>query len=61
MVLRKKNTHVSFLHVYHHAGMSALAWGAAKYYPGINLLNVDSRSLSKKFLDNHQKMFIYKN
>lgn len=34
MVLRKKQDHVSFLHVYHHAGMFALTWGVTKYFPG---------------------------
>lgn len=34
MVLRKKQSHISFLHVYHHAGMVPLAWGAVSYYPG---------------------------
>ncbi|XP_065212269.1 very long chain fatty acid elongase 7-like [Planococcus citri] len=34
MVLRKKDDHISFLHVYHHTGMCALAWGGVKYLPG---------------------------
>nr|UTI67607.1 elongation-very long chain-fatty acids-protein-4 [Kerria lacca] len=34
MVLRKRDDHISFLHVYHHAGMCALAWGGVKYLPG---------------------------
>jgi hypothetical protein len=33
-VLKKKNSHVSFLHVYHHAGMVALTWIGTKYFPG---------------------------
>ncbi|XP_066993702.2 very long chain fatty acid elongase AAEL008004 [Anabrus simplex] len=33
-VLRKKSSQISFLHVYHHAGMVMLTWGAAKYLPG---------------------------
>ncbi|XP_050683062.1 elongation of very long chain fatty acids protein 7-like [Leptidea sinapis] len=33
-VLRKKITHITFLHVYHHAGMVALVWAAITYYPG---------------------------
>lgn len=33
-VLRKKQNQVSFLHVYHHAGMVLGSWGAAKYLPG---------------------------
>lgn len=34
MVLRKKQSHVTFLHVYHHAGMVPLSWAAVNYYPG---------------------------
>ncbi|XP_055374713.1 elongation of very long chain fatty acids protein 7-like [Condylostylus longicornis] len=33
-VLRKKNKQITFLHVYHHAGVLALAWSACKVYPG---------------------------
>ncbi|XP_013178295.1 PREDICTED: elongation of very long chain fatty acids protein 7-like [Papilio xuthus] len=33
-VLRKKVNQVTFLHVYHHAGMVALIWGTTTYYPG---------------------------
>lgn len=33
-VLKKKQTHVSFLHVYHHAGMVMLAWMGLKYVGG---------------------------
>lgn len=33
-VLKKKQSHVSFLHVYHHAGMVALSWVGVKYFPG---------------------------
>lgn len=33
-VLRKKQTQVSFLHVYHHAGMVILVWHGCKYFPG---------------------------
>lgn len=33
-VLKKKQTHVSFLHVYHHAGMVALSFMGAKYLAG---------------------------
>ncbi|PSN36108.1 Elongation of very long chain fatty acids protein 7 [Blattella germanica] len=33
-VLRKKATHVSFLHVYHHAGVFFGAWVLAKFLPG---------------------------
>ncbi|XP_066599195.1 very long chain fatty acid elongase 7-like [Prorops nasuta] len=33
-VLRKKQNQVSFLHVYHHAGMVMGSWGAVKYLPG---------------------------
>lgn len=38
MVLRKKDDHISFLHVYHHTGMCALAWGGAKYLPGATII-----------------------
>lgn len=33
-VLRKKYNQISFLHVYHHAGMVMGGWGAVKYLPG---------------------------
>jgi GNS1/SUR4 family len=33
-VLRKKQNQVTFLHVYHHAGMVALSWSGTKYFPG---------------------------
>lgn len=33
-VLKKKQSHVSFLHVYHHAGMVLLAWIGMKYFAG---------------------------
>ncbi|XP_025158805.1 elongation of very long chain fatty acids protein 7 [Harpegnathos saltator] len=33
-VLRKKQSQVSFLHIYHHCGMVILTWGATKYFPG---------------------------
>lgn len=33
-VLRKKQNQVSFLHVYHHAGMVAGTWIASKYLAG---------------------------
>ncbi|CAG9136334.1 unnamed protein product [Plutella xylostella] len=33
-VLRKKQNQVTFLHVYHHFGMVALAWGIVKWVPG---------------------------
>ncbi|CAO1436765.1 unnamed protein product [Diamesa serratosioi] len=33
-VLRKKSNQVTFLHVYHHAGMVALTWSGTKYFPG---------------------------
>lgn len=33
-ILKKKNSHVSFLHVYHHAGMVALTWMGTKYFAG---------------------------
>ncbi|XP_045502341.1 elongation of very long chain fatty acids protein AAEL008004-like [Colias croceus] len=33
-VLRKKQNQVSFLHVYHHFGMVAVAWGMVKWVPG---------------------------
>uniref|UniRef100_A0A336L063 Elongation of very long chain fatty acids protein n=1 Tax=Culicoides sonorensis TaxID=179676 RepID=A0A336L063_CULSO len=37
-VLRKKDRQVSFLHVYHHAGMPIISWGLTKYYPGGHLV-----------------------
>lgn len=33
-VLRKKNEHLSFLHLYHHAGMVLLIYIGTKYVPG---------------------------
>ncbi|XP_023940025.1 elongation of very long chain fatty acids protein isoform X2 [Bicyclus anynana] len=33
-VLRKKQNQVSFLHVYHHCGMVAVAWSMVKWLPG---------------------------
>ncbi|XP_011555818.3 elongation of very long chain fatty acids protein [Plutella xylostella] len=33
-VLRKKFTHISFLHVYHHMGMCLLGYVGTKYVPG---------------------------
>ncbi|XP_012524534.1 elongation of very long chain fatty acids protein [Monomorium pharaonis] len=33
-VLRKKQNQVTFLHLYHHVGILAGAWGAVKYLPG---------------------------
>lgn len=33
-ILRKKNNQLSFLHVYHHAGMSILFWMVSKYVAG---------------------------
>lgn len=41
-VLRKKENHVSFLHVYHHAGMVIGSWVGVKYFPGghVTLLGV---------------------
>ncbi|XP_025163193.1 elongation of very long chain fatty acids protein AAEL008004-like [Harpegnathos saltator] len=33
-VLRKKQSQVNFLHVYHHCGMVIAVWTALKYYPG---------------------------
>jgi len=33
-VLRKKQNQVTFLHVYHHAGMVALSWFGTKYFAG---------------------------
>ncbi|CAH2983295.1 unnamed protein product [Chilo suppressalis] len=33
-VLRKKQNQVTFLHVYHHCGMVAVAWGIVKWVPG---------------------------
>ncbi|KAK7792899.1 hypothetical protein R5R35_005066 [Gryllus longicercus] len=33
-VLRKKNTHISFLHLYHHSNMVFLGWTAVKFFAG---------------------------
>uniref|UniRef100_A0A336LS88 Elongation of very long chain fatty acids protein n=1 Tax=Culicoides sonorensis TaxID=179676 RepID=A0A336LS88_CULSO len=33
-VLRKKQSHITFLHVHHHVAMVAICWTFAKYYPG---------------------------
>lgn len=33
-VLRKKQSHITFLHVHHHVAMVAITWTFAKYYPG---------------------------
>ncbi|XP_066993699.1 very long chain fatty acid elongase 7 [Anabrus simplex] len=33
-VLRKKQNHVSFVHVYHHSGMFLTTWMAVKFLPG---------------------------
>lgn len=33
-VLRKKQSQVTFLHLYHHVGILLGAWGAVKYIPG---------------------------
>ena len=50
-ILRKKNSQVTFLHVYHHATMILNWWMAAKYIPVgqckwavdvLTLINIDS-------------------
>ncbi|XP_039288981.1 elongation of very long chain fatty acids protein 7-like [Nilaparvata lugens] len=33
-VLRKKNSHMTFLHVYHHCGMALFSWCCLKYFRG---------------------------
>ncbi|KAL0277861.1 UNVERIFIED_CONTAM: hypothetical protein PYX00_004992 [Menopon gallinae] len=33
-VLRKKNSQITFLHIYHHTGMVMLGWGGTTYLPG---------------------------
>ena len=33
-VLRKKESQITFLHLYHHTVMPMISWGATKYYPG---------------------------
>ncbi|XP_063379392.1 very long chain fatty acid elongase AAEL008004-like [Cydia fagiglandana] len=33
-VLRKKERQITFLHLYHHAAMPMISWGAIKYFPG---------------------------
>ncbi|XP_053201619.1 elongation of very long chain fatty acids protein AAEL008004-like [Panonychus citri] len=35
-VLRKKNSHISGLHVFHHAIMPLTAWAGCKFFPGGN-------------------------
>lgn len=39
-VLKKKQTHVSFLHVYHHGGMVMLSFLGAKYFAGGKLVGI---------------------
>lgn len=34
-VLRKKQSHVTFLHVYHHISVVAIIWTASKYFQGL--------------------------
>lgn len=34
-VLRKKQSHVTFLHVYHHISVVAILWTASKYFQGL--------------------------
>lgn len=34
-VLRKKQSHVTFLHVFHHVSMVFVVWFMLKYYPGV--------------------------
>lgn len=34
-VLRKKQSHITFLHVQHHTTIAALIWGIGKYYSGL--------------------------
>ena len=34
MVLRKKNSQISFLHVYHHASTFSAWWAAVNFAPG---------------------------
>jgi hypothetical protein len=38
-ILRKKNSQVSFLHVYHHAGVFFGSWVIMKFLPGNLLMN----------------------
>ncbi|BFZ16411.1 hypothetical protein BsWGS_19450 [Bradybaena similaris] len=33
-ILRKKNSHINFLHVYHHATMAVFTWLGLKFLPG---------------------------
>ncbi|XP_014478536.1 PREDICTED: elongation of very long chain fatty acids protein AAEL008004-like [Dinoponera quadriceps] len=49
-VLRKKQSQVSFLHVYHHFGMVMASWVGVKYFPGghsslLGLLNTFVHSI----------------
>lgn len=32
--MRKKQKQITFLHVYHHAGMVVLSWSIVKWLPG---------------------------
>lgn len=33
-ILRKKENQITFLHVYHHAGMIIVTWVGTRYLPG---------------------------
>lgn len=37
MILRKKDSHVTFLHLYHHTSMVAFSWLSVKYIQGTNI------------------------
>ncbi|KAK9738409.1 GNS1/SUR4 family [Popillia japonica] len=39
-VLRKKDNQITFLHVYHHAGMVVLTWIGCRFIPGGSSLNL---------------------
>ena len=38
-VMRKKFNQITFLHIYHHAGMVALSWGGLKWYSSKDTLH----------------------
>lgn len=46
MVLRKKNSQISFLHVYHHTGMVLGGWVGTRFVPGKYLSKIPILFLS---------------
>lgn len=53
-ILRRKDSQVTFLHIYHHVGIVAGAWATAKYIPGGHLTFV---GLLNTFV--HSLMYLY--